>query len=64
MQCCNITVLQLLQCCYNFAQHVSIVIGSFSGAYSFQSYKLMLRATHTAVYEDYLITIETCQAKL
>jgi hypothetical protein len=35
MNCFNVSVLQLLQRCYNFALHVSIVIRSSSGAYNF-----------------------------
>jgi hypothetical protein len=46
----NISVLEPLQRYYNFAPHVSIAISSSSGAYNFHSYKLMLRATHTAYF--------------
>jgi hypothetical protein len=37
----NISVLQYLQSCYNFAQHVSIVIRSSSGAYNFKPMKII-----------------------
>jgi hypothetical protein len=42
MHCFNISVLQLLQCCYNFAQHFSIIIRSSSGAYCFRLLQMCL----------------------